>query len=247
MTVPVLIQAGAGVEGADNSTISILGCKEGNILVLQTFNPGDGTQFVFADTLVNCTGLPGLSSLGHPSTTPVGSPTLGNTDYFLGKVTADGTCSVKVQLTGAATNPVYARFYELAQVYKSNRWQDIVDDSAGGEVGTSTTITDENITTTGRVPTGSCLAIQLVAVNAALAVSPFTGETGGDWIEAVAPFTGSAGTLQIQTSTIPLAATIDGGTMTISPSTAWGVLGFALLPSVDPIPPISIPTRATAW
>jgi len=247
MTVPVFVQAGAGVQGADNSTISITGCVAGNVLVLHTFNPGDGTQFAFADTLVNCTGLPGSASLGHPSSAVVGSPTAGNTDFFMGRVTANGTCSVKVQLTGAATDPVYARFYEFSQAYLRDRWQDIVDDSSGTEGGTSTTITDENITTTGKVPTGSCLAINLVAVNAALAVSPFTGETGGDWIEPVAAFSGTAGTLQIQTSTLPLIGTIDGGTMTISPSTAWGVLGFALLPSVDLIPPITKPTRIGRW
>jgi len=237
---PVFVQAGAGVQGADNSTISITGCKAENILVLQTFNPGDGTQFVFTDTLVNCTGLPGSSTLGHPSTTPVGSPVAGNTDFFMGQVTADGTCSVKVQLTGAASDPVYARFYEFAQGYRRDRWQDIVEDSAGSETGTSTTITDEDVITAEKAKTGSCLAVQLVAINAAMAVSAFTGETGGDWTEAVAEYSGTAGTLQIQTSIVPIRNTINGGTMTIAPSTAWGVLGFALLPHPESSNPINV-------
>lgn len=58
------------------------------------------------------------------------------------------------------------------------------------EVGTSATAADASVISSG----SDRLALNLIAVNDDNAISEFTGETGGDWKQAIAPYADSAGT-----------------------------------------------------
>lgn len=97
------------------------------------------------------------------------------------------------------------------------------------------------VTTTVR---GS-LAVCLVAVNDNNATAAATGESGGDWTEAVAEYTVALTpgfTLQIQTAT-PTAnpGTMSGGTTNITNADPVGILGFEIRPypyeSFNPLDP----------
>lgn len=95
----------------------------------------------------------------------------------------------------------------------------------------SSPITDAGVTTLGV----DRLAVQFVHVGNDVALASFTGETGGDWTEAVAEATttvASDGTLQLQTASLASAGTIDGGSTSFSPTSAgWGIHGFAIKPA----------------
>jgi hypothetical protein len=95
--------------------------------------------------------------------------------------------------------------------------------------GAGQTINARPVTTTGNAR----LVVSFVFVNDDNAVNSFTGETGGDWIEAVNEYTttqGSDGCIQLQTATMATGGTITGGSFTMSASDPWGVRAFALKP-----------------
>jgi hypothetical protein len=248
MTVPVFVQAGAGFEGTAGTVVSITGCTAGNMLILGVYKKGT-TGFTFIDTAVNCTDISGAASLGHPQTPTVGSPKVGDLDFYVGKVTANGTCSITTRLT-AGTDPQYARFFEISDwLSTATIWQNALEDALGTELGTSTTVTDEQIISTG----SDRLAGSLCAIDGAVTTTAFTGQTGGTWVEPVASYSGTAATIQLQTADLPNAATINGGTFTISPSTGWGLSGFAIIgevsspPGLGDNPPIGLLGRGAGW
>jgi hypothetical protein len=97
--------------------------------------------------------------------------------------------------------------------------------------GSGTTISAQSVATTGN----GRLAVSFVFVNNDYSVGSFTGETGGDWTEAVSEFTtttGSDGCVQLQTATMASQGTISSGSyyMGLFNSAPWGVRGFALKP-----------------
>src|SRR5262249_39018220 len=140
-------------------------------------------------------------------------------------------CSVDMTV-GASGNDLFLRLYEFSGASLGVTAGAVLEPAVGAavaEAATNTTVLDASVTTTAR----DRLALQFVGLASNQAVGDFTGETGGDWVEAVAEFSSASGataTLQLQTSAIAGAGTIDGGTMTIT-SVAWGVLGIAILPN----------------
>ena len=101
----------------------------------------------------------------------------------------------------------------------------------GGGFGTGTVaaISAQAVTTTGV----KRLAVSFVFVNDDNAVGSFTGETGGDWTEAVAEYTtvsGADGCIQLQNATMASAGTISGGSYAMAAADPWGVRAFALIP-----------------
>ena len=92
---------------------------------------------------------------------------------------------------------------------------------------TSTTVSAASVTTTGV----NRLAVAFPLIADDLAQADFSGETGGDWVEAEAEYTTATGadaSMGIQTAPMSSAGTISGGTFTIT-SFRWSVRSFAIV------------------
>jgi hypothetical protein len=75
------------------------------------------------------------------------------------------------------------------------------------------------------------LAVAFVHIADDNAVASATGETGGDYTEAVAEYlttTGNDGCLQLQIAAMASAGTISGGIISMGASDAWGCRAFGL-------------------
>jgi hypothetical protein len=61
-------------------------------------------------------------------------------------------------------------------------------------------------------------------------IDPSTGETGGDWTEAVAEYFGGVNTMiNLQTAALASGGTISGGSATLSNDDGWVTSGFAVV------------------
>lgn len=233
--IPQFVGAGTGIEIATGtSTVSKTTCTAGNLIVAHYLCRG-ATDDVTRSNVVNITNL---------ATTPNNSinPIAINRDVglaggnkhgmYAGRVTANGTCSADFTV-GASGNDIAVRMYEFSDEIQGNTDDGVglFENESGAQVqtnfGTGTTVTDRSVQTLG----SDRLAVSLLAVAANQALDDFTGETGGDWAEAVAEFASATGTLQVQTAQMPSAGTIDGGSFTIS-SADWGVISFGIIPEI---------------
>jgi hypothetical protein len=140
-----------------------------------------------------------------------------------------GSESGTITITIGGTSCKVARMYSFRNVALSS----FTEGGGFGYSASSTTMSAQSVTTTGI----NELDVSFNFVTYNTAVASFTGETGGDWIEAVAEFTttaGSRGCVQLQTATMASAGTISGGTLSLgSTARSWGVRAFALKP-IDP-------------
>jgi hypothetical protein len=125
----------------------------------------------------------------------------------------------------AVTTPRRARVY---------RFEDVRDDTIANVVG-GFAFEASNVATYGDVtvttPEANCLAVNLVAQADDLpAAGSFTGESGGDWTEAVAEFTGTTGTpdtlMQLQTAEKATAGSILAGSFASGTAINRGITGF---------------------
>jgi hypothetical protein len=169
---------------------------------------------------------------GHAVTTPAGwdviQATIDNTftifTTLYAKVAAGtetGNLTVNIGGGAAATLGRIYRFTGNA----ISAYSEGLSNSGIGDI--SATVTDAGVTTTGV----DRLALNFVACSGTGSIGSFTGETGGDWTEAVAEFTDATnGQIQLQTATMAAAGTIDGGTLTQGGS-QYLVLGVAILPT----------------
>ena len=139
-----------------------------------------------------------------------------------------GTLAVTM-VAGGADGPFMARMYRvtgwLNDATMANNFE-----GAAVTSGTSTTISAPSVTTVG----AERLCVAFVAVSDDNALDAFTGETGGDWTEAVAEFTTLAatdGALGLQIATLATATTISGGTDTMAASDGWVCRAFAIKPA----------------
>lgn len=231
MAVPIFVGAGTGVEILTSiATASKTGCTAGNLILAHLVNRGN--DYNFPTSVTNISNLAGTaSSIGQVTVDrPLGT---GNVhSLYIGRATADGTCSVGAGV-GAGSEDVYMRVYEFSGVFAGTDNTGIGTIENGGTTfaagsGTSTSVLDTGVVTNG----SDRLALQFVGLASNQAIGDFTGETGGDWTEA-AEFqgaTGSTATLQLQTAAISAAGTIDGGAVTVT-SIGWGVIGIALIPA----------------
>ena len=82
------------------------------------------------------------------------------------------------------------------------------------------------------------LGVSLVCVAENGTIGPFTGESGGDWIEAVAEYVNGGGdnaSLQLQTADLSAGTPISGGSVTPSKVQAWSVDSFAIVPPLTAV------------
>ena len=233
MAVPAFLGAGPGVTiTTGTGTVSKTGCTEGNLLVLQVYCDGltddwDIGNYVNTKTLAGASGLTFITNqvCGATATFSV----------FFGRATADGICSVDV-IVGAAGEDLVCRMYEfsgITSVHTAARILDLAE--AAGNAGTSTAVGHATHTTHG----DDRLVIELNGINAAQAVSSFSGETGGDYtLETEYQGSGTVGTIALQTALIPTVNTLAGGTFTIT-SAAWGTWGAALVPASEMVDTLS--------
>jgi hypothetical protein len=143
---------------------------------------------------------------------------------------ATGSESGTITITIGGSSSKMARMYSFRNVALSS-----FTEGGGFGSGYSSTINAQSVTTTDT----NRLAVSFVFVNDNNAVDSFTGETGGDWTEAVAEFTtseGSDGCIQLQNATMASAGTISGGNYLMSASDPWGVRAFALKPKTTSQP-----------
>lgn len=221
--------SGAAVTGLTGAC-SKTGCKAGNFIIVHSLQDGtSGNQsFINVSNIENLVGDD--SAVTGVATGAVGSPTTALYDIWFGRVIADGTVSGDFSSSG---DDMFGWIHEFGNVSLGTTLSDVIEETTAGSFnfasGTSTTIGDESVTTLGP----DRLGVQLITVAAQQSLTDFTGETG-DWTEPVAEFAsavGTAGTVGLQIAEIPGAATVDGGTITIT-SNPWAVLAFALKPMV---------------
>jgi len=216
-TLPTFMTAGTGVLTATSSAACTPGIPSGviagELLIAHVFYGGSTTT---PDTPSGWTLLRGPDSLTTPSTN--------GRSWVFGKK-AVGSDAAPAFGTQAVTTPRRARVYRF-----TNARDDTVANMVGGfnfETGSVATFPDVGVTT----PEDNCLAINLVAQAENLpAAASFTGETGGDWVQAIAAFTGTTGTpdtlLQLQTAVMETTGTVNGGTFASGIAVPRGITGF---------------------
>lgn len=172
----------------------------------------------------------------HSVTTPNGwtvkhaleGPTTQHEQAILYKVAAgDETGNLSITVVTGGTNTVaIARMYRFAGV-------DNTTPHEGGAVtsGTDDSVEAPSVTTSGADRLAVCFVFQGDDTNA---MTDFTGESNGDWTEAVAEHletTGLDGGLQLQTAVLASATTLSGGAFTFATGAeAWVCRAFALIP-----------------
>lgn len=197
-----------------------------------TVNAGDIllAHVCYRDTSSSPSTPSGWTSLRGPEN--CGAPTVGGRHWVFGKIADGSEDSASISFgTAGGTVVRHARIYR----FTGDTWtgQTLTNIVAGfsASAGTSTSILDQDVTT----PVDGCVAVNFVYRNDDLgALIPFTGESGGDWVEPVSEFTtslGSDGGMQIQTAQMATAGTIGGGTFTTD-SDPWGVIGCYVRPAI---------------
>lgn len=157
---------------------------------------------------------------------------------LIGRAIASATCSWDM-VVGASGEDMYGRVYEFSGVATATVIAGVLEEASSSPAvrnldgGSGTSVPDTDVTTTG----ADRLCLNFIALNTNQAVASFTGESGGDWTEAVAEFasaTGALCTLQLQTASKASAGTISGGSMAVT-TTDWANMGTALIsPSAAP-------------
>ncbi len=235
MAVPVFVGAGTGAAVTTGTgTVSKATCTAGNLLLMHMVVRG-ATQDWSDGNGVNIQKQDGTTSSYSQVAANAGVGTASRHNLFIGRVTANGTCSFDV-IVGASGEDIFARMYEFSGVL------------TGGNTGTGTvengpsdlyfnasdvavtSIPDRAVQTLG----ADRLALQFVGISTNQNIPVFTGMTGGTWAEA-AEFdsgTGALASLQLQTADMPSTATIDGGACTVT-TTDYGIFATALIPAVD--------------
>lgn len=209
MAVPAFGAAGTGAASTTGS-ISVpypSGITAGQLLIAHIFrfDDGDAAPTTPSGWTAKYSAAGGTSSL-----------------HVFTKI-AVGTESGSLAFTiGDGTDGFYGQMYRFTG--DTADWQ--FEDGTSA-TGSSASATMSAVTTTG----ADRLAINVLAVNNDVTVAAPTGETGGDWVEAVAEFTstsGTDGTLSLLTANMASAWTITGGTSTLGSSARWITKSFAI-------------------
>lgn len=239
MAAPTFVSASTGwivTAGTGNGTLA--STTAGNFIIVHMLQDGaSGGSITVAggSNLEDLTGtdnaitLMGGTITGLGDTNLVGNPSAALHRLYCGR-SLGGTVTVTANDGGGAD--VYARIYQFTNVNTGTTFATILENSSAGagarDNQTGTTVNDIGVTTLDV----DRLALNFVAINDdATGLAAFAGETGGDWVLATAIFessTGTDGTLGLMSAAMPAAATIDGGSDTIT-SDGWGNVGFALI------------------
>lgn len=215
--------AGAATEtsGAACSPASPAAVDAGDILIIHAYFEGTATA---PDT------PSGFTLLSGPH---VIESTIGR-HWIYGKI-ADGSEDGAANALGtqAVTTMRSGRCYSF-----SGRVSGVIADLARGFAATSHATDPQMPTVTTTI--ADALAVACVVQNDNNALAAATGETGGDWVEAVAEFVSALTpglVLQLQTAAMASPGTISGGSVaaTNDPS---GVIGFEIRPEVPAASPI---------
>lgn len=238
MAAPTFVQASDGLTDAGGAWLA-LGTfpgvlTVGNIVILQVLQDGGTSGAVgITSASVALEALDGTDqALTYIGEFPVGGSSQAFQHIWIGRA-LQATNQVSVSGTNSTAEDVYARYYEFANVSTGTTLATVIENGSAGATangaGTSATIADTGVTTLG----ADRLALNFVAGNDDNALDAFTGESGGDWTEAVAEYAESAGTdgvIGLQVATIASAGTINGGTDGwVDGTDSWGVVGFALI------------------
>src|SRR3990172_3745977 len=236
MAAPTFVQAGTAVAvtGA-SATVDIPTARTvaGDIIIRQGGKCGTGA----VPTLTSVTNIEDLDGSATPTLLAneqaVGGTGQGEHNIWIGRIIATNTAT-SIVYNGPAAD-ILIRLYQFTGAHAGTTLGDVVENDAA-DFSNGTPLTQAQINDTGVVTNGADrLALQFVFVIDDNAVDSFAGETGGDWVWAVAEATTTTtnpdSCLQLQTATIASAGTIDGGSYTMAASDSWGVIGFALIPA----------------
>lgn len=242
MAVPVFAGAGSGAAVLTGTgTVSKTGCIAGNLLLIQFFVRGTTEDWSAFSNVVNIEGIDGTDN----ATTGVVAAQYG---VFIGRVMANGTCSGDATV-GASGEDIFMRMYEFSGASAGASVASVLENGVGitdTSSAISTDVGDAPLTTNG----GDRLGLNFVYLNNNQAIGSFTGETGGDWTEAVAEYqeaTGATATLQLQTTAMPSAGSIDGGAVTIGTSIEWVSRSTAIIPASGAPPTLLVTRSGLRW
>lgn len=222
MAAPTFGAAGAGAE-ADAGTLAIpypAGISAGHAL----FFTVNRRQTTGADLTTPA----GWDIVDGPVDAPAGANNEIR-EWVCGTI-ADGTesGSLTVTVSGTSTNSLIGR---MVRVVGSAAYTGSILDYVEGidnAVGNASPVGMPSVVTAGT----DRLAICFSHIGNDSAVAAATGETGGDWVEAVAeylPVAGMDGTIQVQTADMASGGTISGGTFSyIGAAVSWASIAFAL-------------------
>lgn len=247
MAIPVYRSTGAATGATDAGgawTYSAPAANAvGNVIIFQALQDGSTGGAVALTGASNIENLAGTdnawTSIGAFN---VGNPTAAIQHLWIGRaINTSGFPSASG--TNSTSEDLYMLMYEFSSVNTGTTLSDVIENGSAGStpngVGTSTTVSDTGVTTLG----ADRLALNCIATNDDNNFGPFTGETGGNWVPANSYFdaSGTDGSVQIEQADMTSAGTIDGGTSTIV-SSAWGVVGFALIGTT---PAVTLPRPPT--
>lgn len=216
MAAPIFVDAGTGATDAGGAwayTCQASGAA-GRVFVVQILQDGTSTGVVAVTGASNIENLAGTDNawtqiIGNDSSGADGSFLVGGpaARHFLFIGRALSTSAPTISGTNSTSEDLYIRSYQFTNVSTGTTLTTVVENDADvlkvavNGAGTSGTIADTGVTTLG--PDRLCL--NFVAINDDNAVADFTGETGGDWVEAAAEYADASGTdgcIQLQMSPI---------------------------------------------
>ena len=179
-------------------------------------------------------------NVGNTTSTPTtpanfsllfGPDTNGTSRGFTYWKQATGSETGNLSVTTNASQQCMGRMFSFRNAKNAGT----IYEGAGSASATLDIVSDVGVTTTG---------IHRLAINITYAADDrdfanFTGETGGDWTQAVAEYANTTGTpdgtIDLQIATMASAGTINGGASAdLGTAFAWVVRGFALLPNDSP-------------
>lgn len=236
-TVPLFVDAAAGaidIAGAWSYTCQAPGAS-GRLIIVQLLQDGTTAGAVTVTGATNITSITGTANAWTALKTEqaVGSASAALQSVYAGRST--GTSAPTISGGNSTSEDVATRSYQFFNASAGATVATVIENSTAGNAtngaGTSTSVADTAVVTTA----ASRLACNFIAVGSANRASELTamsGATGGTWAYAVAAYgtaTGLGATLALTTATMSASGTIDGATDAIT-SSAWGVIGFAIIP-----------------
>lgn len=253
MAAPAYVTAGSGVVSQTTAVnVALSPSTIGSVYILQVLQDGTtaGEPTTFLAGNSNLENLAGTDdAMTKIGAFDVGSAATAKQHLYIGRGIGTSGALATVTANSVGGNDCYARLYEFSGVHTGTTLSDVIENSTAGSTtntaGTSATIADAGVTTLG----ADRLALNFVGGNDDNALDAFTGETGGDWTEAVAEYATATGTdaaIGLQIATIASAGTIDGGTDGWADAAdSWGVVGFALIPATAAVPAsLLLPNRS---
>ena len=216
--------AGSGATGTTSISTAYPGNLSANDIILYVVLIGDTTNTPTTPT--------DFALLFGPDTTAV------QRGYVYWK-RATGSESGSLSVTTNATAQCRARMFSFRGVRSAGT---IYEGESATTSGSDDQFFDQGVTTTGTLE----LAINILFIGDDRDTDSMTGETGGDWTQAVAEYENTTGTpdgtIDLHIATMAAAGTINGGsTVDTGTVTNYAVRGFALLPDTSPTVVLNTP------